>query len=345
MSEEKKVCITGASGYLASWVVKHFLEEGWTVHGTLRDPSKAAHLHKMSDEYPGKLKLFSADLLAPGSFREAMEGCTVVAHTASPFFSGEPKDPETTFVRPAVEGTRNVLQTANETPSVRRVVLTSSVAAIYSDASDMEGKAAFTEKDWNTTSSLGYQSYSYSKTLAEQKAWEIAKAQDRWDLVVINPGFILGPSLTPRADSQSIQFMRLMGNGGYRTGTADIWFGMVDIRDVSKAHVLAASRQEASGRHILVNEPHSMIWVSEVLRRHFGEAYPFPRRIVPKWFMWLVGPLFTLDRKFISRHFGKPLAFDHSYTKSDLGLEFRPMEQTLTEHFRQLLDDGLVRRR
>ncbi len=139
--------------------------------------------------------------------------------------------------------------------------------------------------------------------------------------------------------------MRGMGNGVYRTGTADIWFGLVDIRDVARAHVLAASRKEASGRHILVNEAHSMIWIAEVLRRHFGEAYPFPRRIVPKWFLWLVGPLFTLNRKFVSRHFGKPLAFDNSYTKSDLGLEFRPLEQTLVEHFQQLLDNGLIRRR
>lgn len=348
MSEDKKVCITGASGYLASWAVKYFLEEGWTVHATLRDiqnPLKAGHLHRMAEDYPGMLKFFSADLLDPASLRAAMEGCMVVAHMASPFINSGVRDPERELIRPAVSGTENVLKAAGETPAVRRIVLTSSVAAMYSDASDMDGKTSFTEKDWNTTASLTYQPYSYSKTLAEKKAWEMAGAQDQWDLVVINPGFILGPSLTKRNDSESIKFMTHMGNGVFRTGTADIWFAMVDVRDVATAHVAAATLKEAGGRHILVNECHPLSHVAEVLRGHFGKEYPFPTSVMPNWLVWLVGPFFGLQRKFLSRHTGKPLAFDNANARKRLGLSFRPLDQTIIEHFQQILDDGIIRKR
>jgi nucleoside-diphosphate-sugar epimerase len=344
---EKTALITGASGYLASWVVKVFLESGWTVHGTVRnakDPSKAQHLHDMVAAFPGKLKLFEADLLKPGSFREAMEGCSVVVHTASPFFTGKPKDVDRDLIKPALEGTRNVLETANEVSTVQRVVLTSSVVAVHNDAADLNGRTA-TEEDWNNTASPTFEPYSYSKTIAERKAWEIAKSQNRWDLVVINPGFILGPSLSSRIDSESNKFMVNMGDGTFRTGTVDLWFGLVDVRDAAKAHLLAAERKEASGRHITINECASFVRIAEILQSKFGKAYPFPSMSTPKWLAWLIGPLFGLNRKYISRHFGRPIALDNSWVKKDLGMAFIPLEQTVAEHFQKVLDDGLVPRK
>lgn len=341
---DKTALVTGASGYLASWVVKVFLESGWTVHGTVRnakDPSKAQHLHDMVAAFPGKLKLFEADLLKPGSFREAMEGCSVVVHTASPYIIGKIKDPKGQLVGPALEGTINVLESANEVASVQRVVLTSSMVAIHTDAADLNGKAA-TEADWNTSASVSYEPYYYSKTVAEKKAWEMAKAQNRWDLIVLNPGFILGPSLSTRVDSESNKFMVNMGKGVYRTGMVDSWFGMIDVRDIARAHLLAAERKEASGRHIAIAESASLVRIGDILKEKYGKAYPFPTMITPKWMAWLLGPLFGLSRKFISRHAGKPISIDNSWIQKDLGLTFIPLEQTVIEHFQKVLDDGLV---
>ncbi len=340
--------VTGGSGYLASWVIKTLLAANWTVHTTVRDlsnESKTRHLRAMASE--DRLKLFQADLLELGSFREAMQGCDVVLHTASPFKVGTVKDPETHLVKPAVEGTRNVLETANEVESVRRVVLTSSVVAIYSDASDVDDTAngIFTEDDWNTSASLDYQAYAYSKTLAEKKGWEIAGAQDRWDLLTINPSFILGPSLTSRNDSASIAFMMNMGNGTFKTGMPAIELGLVDVRDVAQAHLEAASRPSATGRHILCKETMSMLELAAVLRAHFGKKYPFPRIKTPKWLVWLMGPLFGMNRKYVSRHVGKKMAFDNRYSQQDLGITYRPIQETLIEHFQQLLDDDLVKSR
>ena len=202
------VVVTGASGYVASWVVHELLSRGATVHGTVRDPNhptKTAHLRALDDELPGTLKLFAADLLKPGSFAEALDGATTVIHTASPFHSGD-GDPQATLVQPALDGTANVLDQASQTPTVTRVVLTSSVLAVYGDATESDGRP-LTEDDWNSSSSVDHQPYAYSKTVAERKAWELAEAQSQWRLVVVNPAFVMGPSLSGRKDSTSMDFL------------------------------------------------------------------------------------------------------------------------------------------
>ena len=342
--------VTGATGYLASWIVKYLLEAGWTVHATVRSLAqmeKTAHLTAMAAQAPNRLHLFEADLLAPNSYTQAMAGCQVVIHTASPFITGKVRDPQAQLIDPAVKGVRNVLDAATATPGVQRVVLTSSVVAIYTDASDLAGteKGVFDESHWNTTASLSYQPYSYSKTLAEKTAWEMAQTQNRWNLVVINPGFILGPSLTRRNDSVSIDFMIKMGDGTYLAGMPNLELAVVDVRDAAHAHIAAASQPAASGRHILAREATSMLSAARLLRAHFGKQYPFPTRKTPKWLAWLVGPLFGLSRRYVSRHIGKSLHIDNRYGIKDLGIEYRPLEETLVQHFQQLLDDGLVRRR
>src|SRR5699024_725188 len=109
---KQPILVTGANGYVASWIVKYLLKEGYIVHGTVRDPAnkaKVGHLEKLADASPGTLKLFAADLLANGSFDEAMMGCELVMHTASPFVFKGITDPAAQLVLPAVEGTRNVL--------------------------------------------------------------------------------------------------------------------------------------------------------------------------------------------------------------------------------------------
>ena len=132
----KPVLVTGATGYVAGVLIQQLLEKGLTVHGTVRDPSKTdrfEYLQKIADASPGTIKFFKGDLLAPGSFDEAMSGCSTVFHTASPF-TMEVKDPQKDLIDPAVLGTENVLNSANKTPTVKRVVVTSSCAAAYSDA-------------------------------------------------------------------------------------------------------------------------------------------------------------------------------------------------------------------
>jgi len=249
------VLVTGGGGYVASWIVRYLLEDGYTVRATVRDPAKPKgleHLHAMSAAHPGKLTLWAADLLDEGSFTDAMRGCELVFHTASPFLLGKVKDPEEQFVRPAVQGTRNVLTSVNATESVKRVVLTSSVAAVYGDNADMKGKRCFTDDDWNTTSSIDHQPYAYSKTVAEREAWATQAAQARWDLVTIHPGLVLGPSLTTASHSGSMTTMRHFTDYTMAAGAPALQMGVVDVRDAARAHIKACYLPEAHGRYIAV---------------------------------------------------------------------------------------------
>lgn len=350
MQQPATVLVTGASGYIAGWIVKTLLDQGHTVHGTVRDPDNrksVAHLHALAKGAPGTLKLFKADLLDAGSFDEATRGCDIVMHTASPFIIEGFDDAHEALVRPAVEGTRNVLNAVNKHDSVRRVVLTSSVAAIYGDNVDLArtGKHAFDESDWNTTSSVDHNPYQYSKVAAEREAWSMHGQQDRWQLTTINPGMVFGPSLTTASKSASIDTLRQMGDGRLRTGVPDLGFGVVDVRDVADAHVLAAFAESIEPRHILVNDTLSMLAIARILRHAFGDQYPFPRMRAPKAMVWLVGPLMgPVTRKFIARNVGHRVAFDNSRSRA-LGVNYRPVEQTLADHFQQALDDGLIRKR
>lgn len=350
IDRSKPVLVTGANGYIASWLVKSLLEDGLTVHGTVRDPDnqdKVGHLLKIADDAPGTLKLFRADLLDDGAFDEAMQGCELVFHTASPFII-RVKDAQRELIDPALQGTRNVLNACKRSETVKRVVLTSSVAAIYGDAADMadQGLDAFTEDYWNTTSSLSHQPYSYSKKLAEEEAWKIAKTQQRWDLVCINPSLVLGPSLSRASDSTSLSTIRDLTNGSMKPGAPALQFGVVDVRDVAQAHVLAGFTPEASGRYITSNETLSMLDMAHIIDRDFGGRYPVPKRQLPKFLVWLVGPIQAgVSRSFVSRNVGHPIRFDNSRIRNQLGIKFRGTGTTIREHFQQMLDDGIIRRR
>jgi nucleoside-diphosphate-sugar epimerase len=345
-TKTEKILVSGGSGYLASHIIQQLLFGGQTVHATVRskaDENKYRHLTEIASASPGELKIFEADLLEDGSFDEAMKGCTGLIHTASPFIIGKVKDPQKILVDPALKGTRNILDSVNKTESIERVVITSSVVAIMGDAIDareLPGNT-FTEEQWNESSSLKHQPYSYSKTLAEKEAWHIHKAQSRWTLTTMNPGFILGPSLTKRIDSASINFMMSMGKGTYKTGAPDGKLAVVDVRDVAAAHIQGVLNNNTSGRHILSAKTMSFLEVAAILKQTFP-SYPLPGRKVPKWLFTLIGPAFGLSSKYVRRNIGIPVHFDNSYSIQDLGLKYRPVEQTLTDHFKQLINDGLL---
>ena len=343
----KPVLVTGGNGYVASWLVRDLLDAGFTVHATVRNPDderRVGHLRRIAQATKGYLRLFRADLLEGGTFDEAMQGCELVYHTASPFSLAIVSSPQERFVRPALEGTRNVLLSVERQPQVRRVVLTSSIAAIYGDNIDVReapGQIA-DEQCWNSTSSLEHEPYYYSKTLAERFAWGVARAQSRWDLVVLNPALTLGPSLTLATESGSMEFIGRYTDGSLRLGAPDFTFPMVDVRDVAAAHLGAGFTSSASGRHLLASDAVSVLRLGQILSSRFGSGYPFPRSVAPKALLWLIAPLLGITRKFVERNVGISVRVDNSYARRDLGVAFRPIEETIIDQFQQLIDDGLV---
>ena len=303
IDKSKPVMVTGANGYVASWLVKKLLDEGITVHAAVRNPNdekKIGHLKTAAANSPGEIKFFAGDLLQAGSYKAAMEGCELVYHTASPF-TMDIQDPQKELIDPALKGTADVLNTAKEVASVLRVVVTSSCAAIYTDAIDTvnapEGR--ITEEVWNTTASLDYQPYSYSKTLAEKKAWEIEKSQSQWDLVTINVAeahFRAG--YTPEA------------KGRYITSAHDtdlLEMGAILLPKYGDKYPLP---KRAMPKWLLM-------------------------LIGP-----MANKLFT--RKYIKNNVNIPFHADNSKIKKDLGIEFMPLKETLEDSFQVLIDEGII---
>lgn len=341
------VLVTGGTGYVAGWIVRYLLGAGHTVRATVRDPQKPTgldHLHALAAAHPGRLTLHRADLLDEGSFAEAMQGCELVIHTASPFLVGKLDDPRERLIRPALEGTRNVLTSVNATPSVKRVVLTSSVAAVYGDNADLEGRAAFTDQDWNITSSETHQEYSYSKTVAEREAWEMCAAQERWDLVTVHPGLVLGPSMTTSSASGSMTTMEHFIDGSMAFGTPALELAIVDVRDVALAHLAAGFTPSAHGRYLATAGTMSLLDIGRVLSRRFGRRRTFPRRELPKALVKLAAPTIGLTRPYVERNIGWALGFDNARTLTDLGIDFRPPEESIIDHFEQMIADGITHR-
>lgn len=349
IDKTKPVLVTGATGYVAGWLVKRLLEEGITVHAAVRNPEKehkVQHLNGIASNSKGKIKYFKSDLLNEGSYAEAMEGCELVFHTASPFTS-EYDDPQKDLIEPAVEGTANVLKQANKTPGVKRVILTSSCAAIYTDAIEVkntpEGK--LTEDIWNTTASLDYQPYSYSKTLAEKKAWEIQKDQHQWDLVTINPSLVMGPPLNPKATtSESFSLLKQLGDGTFKMGAPKLGIGLVDVRDVAEAHYKAGFTPSAKGRYITSGHNTNFVELGEALDPKYGDSYPVPTRALPKWLLLLIGPYVNknLSREFIRNNVNVEWKADNSKIRKDLNIEFRPIQQTMEDSFQVLIDNNII---
>lgn len=339
-SVEETVLVTGGSGFVASHLVQQLLERGYRVHTTVRamaNRAKVAPLRAMQDRFPGSLELFEADLLAEGSFDRAMNGCRVVFHVASPFFMPEKiKDGRKDVVEPALLGTRNVLASIERTPTVERLVFTSTVGAIFGDYIDVLSMAGqvLSERYFNTTSTVANNPYHYSKTLAEREAWDAERAQDRWRMIAINPGLVLGPSLTPASDSGSLFLIDELFKGYFCYGAPDFSFTVADVRDVASAHIAAAEKPDAHGRYIVAAEQMvSFLEMSKVILKPFPRNLRLPRYGLPHWPVRILGPAFGLTQDYIRKHLGIRFVVDNQRSVKELGIVYRPIAETLIDHY------------
>ncbi|MFJ5549131.1 NAD-dependent epimerase/dehydratase family protein [Streptomyces sp. NPDC093225] len=339
------VLVTGGSGFVGSHLVRALLERGYRVHATVRslaDAAKVGPLREMADRHPGRLELFEADLLVAGSFDRAMAGCRVVFHVASPFLMPEQiQDGRRDVVEPALTGTRNVLAGLERTPSVERLVLTSTVGAVfgqYADVLEMDGRV-LSERYFNTTSTVESNPYHYAKTVAERTAWEAERAQDRWRMVSVNPGLVLGPSLTPASVSGSLFLVDELFKGAFCYGAPDFSFTVVDVRDLAAAHVAAAENPGAHGRYLLAaSEMVSFREMARALLAVRPRDWRLPRWGLPHWPVRLLGPAFGLTQEYVRGHLGIRFAVDNRRSVEELGVTYRPWQQTLADHHRAWLE-------
>ena len=331
----KTVLVTGGTGYIGAHTCKILLERGYRVRLAVRDRSKTGKyrvLSEIAEKSQGELEVYEANLLEAGSYHGPAEGADAIMHIASPF-TLRFKNAQKELIEPAVQGTRNVLESANASSTVKKVVLTSSVAAVHGDTIDMQeqGLKEFTEAHWNTSSSASHQPYSYSKVSAEKEAWKIHDAQQQWKLVAINPSFVMGPALDTGSDSESLNFMRDMLSGKFAMGAPDLHFGYVDVRDVALAHVYALESSDAEGRHILAERTGSVLQLCDILRKQYGDRFKLPKKTAPKWLLYLVGWTMGVSAKFVKRNVGYPIRLNTEKSRKQLGLKYTPLEQSLKD--------------
>ena len=337
--------VTGGSGFVASHLIQQLLADGTGVNTTVRSLANARKMQPLNElqrRYPERLRVFEADLLKEGSFAAAMQGCSLVYHVASPFMLPEKiKDGRRQMLEPALRGTQNVLASVNATDSVRRVVFTSTVGAIFGDYIDvmsMPGRI-LSEAHFNITSSLAHNPYHYSKVMAEKEAWSIAERQNRWSLVSINPGLILGPSLTPASESGSLFLLDEMLRGMFFYGMPDMGVTTVDVRDVALAHIRAANTPGAKGRYILADARMvSFLEMAKMLGDVHRRPYLLPKRQIPAWLIKIVGPMFGLSQEYMRNHIGIRFAVDNHRSIEELGIVYRPLNETLKDHYASWLE-------
>lgn len=266
------VLVTGGSGFVGGHTILQLLDAGYSVRTTVRSLAREAEVRAMLGAAGAQsldaLTFVAADLLADEGWADAVAGCTYVLHVASPFPTTQPKN-EDDLIVPAREGALRVLRAARDA-TVKRVVLTSSFAAIGYSAPPPSG--IFTEEDW-TNPNDSVTPYVKSKTLAERAAWDFIDSEGGdLELAVINPVGILGPALGADLSSSIELVVGLMK--GAMPAMPQLSFGIVDVRDVASAHILAMTSDQAAGERFLAiaGAPMSMPEVAAVLREKLPDA-------------------------------------------------------------------------
>ena len=275
------------------------------------------------------LHLHAADLLDPNSFDAAFADVEAVIHTASPVNLLTAKNPQKELIEPAVQGTEAVLQSVSRHPKIKRVVLTSSIAAV-NNGEPLD--RPLNESDWNNRTVLNYQT---SKSLAEQKAWELAKNQSQYSLIVINPGVIIGPNRSDRTGFFSYQLMHGLLSGRFRLCVPYMVMHLVDVRDVAEIHIRALTETCAKGRYIAVSYEPTLLEMAKKIREMRPDLkWKLPWFTLPTFLAILFAPLTGLswkEAKTLLARSSHQDGYDGSKLRNDFSFSYLPLNKTLSD--------------
>ncbi|SMO74283.1 SDR family oxidoreductase [Gracilimonas mengyeensis] len=329
MDTNKKVLLTGITGFLGSHTAIKLLEKGYKVIGSLRNMERANHIKKIIGERTDRvdrLQFAEADLLDDKVWRGLVEGIDFVQHIASPFPRKLP-DNEEELIKPARGGTLNILQAA-EAHNVKRVVITSSTGSIVYGKQKGHRSGTFSEEDWtNVQNKKDTTPYFRSKTIAEQAAWEFMEKERRdMELAVVCPGAILGPVLEKDFGTSANIVIKMLD--GSTPVLPDIGFDIVDVRSVADLLIRAMEQPEAAGQRFIGSAGYLKFKdVADILR----EAYPskkIPRRVAPDFMVRLFSYV-DASLKPILIDLGVERKVDHSKAKRLLNWTPIPKEEAV----------------
>lgn len=335
----KRALVTGGSGYIAGFVIRQLVAEGWEVHTTVRSLAREAEVRGWLHTDDGKLRFFPADLTDDAGWAEATAGCSHVAHIASPLPAGAVRHADELVV-PARDGALRALRFARDA-GAQRLVMTSSVAAIAYGHPD--ARTTFTEADWTNLADPRVTTYPRSKTVAERAARDwIAAEGGSLEIVTVNPSLVLGPVLAPDFSTSVEVVKRLMA--GTMPGLPPIGFGVVDVRDVADLHVRALTAPGIAGERFIASGPFmSVADVAQILRDRMGtEAAKVPTRRLPGWLVRVIAWFDPMVRQ-VAGEIGRTRATPATHARDVLGWIPRPAADTIADTARSLIDRGIVK--
>ncbi|KAK3314533.1 hypothetical protein B0H66DRAFT_315140 [Apodospora peruviana] len=344
-----KVLLTGGSGFIAAHILDQLLAKGHSVVTTVRSEDKAQHIREAYPSQTSSGDLVVAivpDIAKPDAFDLVVANTPnleVVLHTASPFHF-KFKDPKE-LIDPAVIGTTAILRAiARSAPTVKRVVITSSFAAILDEAKFTDPSTTFSETSWNPVTIDDIHrspatAYRASKTLAEKAAWDFVTDKSnnaKFDIVTVNPPMVFGPvvhNLAGGLQSINTSNERLVDllQGKWKEGIASTGGGIlwVDVRDVATAHVKAGLEiPEASGKRLFATAGlFSNAEIARVVRRDFPEyADKLPAESADAG-----GELPAEDQRF---------RFNNDATTKLLGIDWIPLDKSIGDTVKSLKTHG-----
>jgi len=331
----EKVLVTGATGFIGLHCIQQLLEQGYAVNGTLRSMQRESEVRESLEKHntsSENLSLFPVDLMSDEGWDQAMESCDYLLHVASPFVLSN--ETEEFFVKPAVEGALRALKFADK-HNIKKVVLTSSFAAV---GDTFDGTTSFNETHWSDTSNDKMTFYSKSKTLAEKAAWDYVQENNvSFPLTVINPVGVLGPSLSDDVGISNSMILRMLN--GSMPALAKIHIGIVDVRDVAKAHILAMKNDQSNGERFIVSEKE--MWMSDIANVLNANGYKAPEKNMPNFLLKAMA-MFKSDLKTISKMAGKQR--DCNTTKAIDVLGWKPIsaEESILAAAKQITDYDLI---
>ena len=334
----EKVLVTGATGYIGLHCIQQLLNQGYAVNGSVRSPERKEEVFEALQKHntpTENLNLFTFNLTEDDGWDEGMEGCDYLLHVASPIALENHN--EDFFVKPAVAGVKRAFKYAKK-HNVKKVVLTSSVAAIFDT---LEEKTDYDETDWSDPENPSISHYAKSKTLAEKAAWDFVDNEDNpFELAVINPALVIGPSLS--GDLGESNKAIAMVTTGKMPVAVPLQFGYVDVRDVAAAHLLAMQNSNSNGERFALAEKD--LWykdVAKVLRDNgFDKAPTFN---VPVWLAKILAN-FSKELKVTLPYLGRVRSVKNtSKAKDILGWNPRPAEESIIDIAEQIKEMGLIK--
>jgi nucleoside-diphosphate-sugar epimerase len=338
------ILVTGGSGFIGIHSILQLLAGGHQVRTTLRSLKREGDVRAMLKaggvEASDRLSFIAADLENDAGWPEAVAGCEYVLHVASPF---PPKIPnhEDELIVPAREGTLRVLR-ASRDAGVRRVVLTSSFAAIGYGKKPQN--RPFDETSWTDPNGNDVLPYVKSKTLAERAAWDfVAREGGDLELSVINPVGVFGPVLGPDYSTSILIIQRLMD--GAMPGVPRLYFGVVDVRDVADLHIRAMTHPAARGERFLAvaGDFMSIRDIAKALKRRLGEsARRVPTLQLPDWIVRLAAMRDPAVRQILPE-LGKLKNATNEKARRALGWAPRANEEAIFATADSLLRLGLLK--